>query len=182
MHNEMMSAADMVVRLFENIDRAQLEKTNALFRAWKETVSKINGYGEKLVAHTKIIDVKNGTLLIETDHPGWTQILQMNENFVIRGLAMKVPQANITNLMIRLEGSDASFCSVSYEESLKQGQAKIEEQLAKNEAAIEEFHRKQNAETGSASSTTAKEEKQLPPELLEKFEILRKSAIDAQKK
>lgn len=163
MYNEAMSAADMITRVFENIDKATIEKTNRFLVAWRETVAKINGYGEKLVAHTKIVDLKNGVLLVETDHPGWSQILQMNENFIVRGLNMKVPDSKIKNLMIRLEGSDAKLHSVSYEESLQIG---MEKRLAKNEAASNKFHK----------YTQTQDSENLPPELLKQFEILKKNA------
>lgn len=107
MNNEPITAADMITRVFSNISKNQLEESNSLFNAWSDTVSKIDGYGEKLAAHTKVIDLKNGTLLVETDHPGWTQILQVYENFIIKGMQWKAPELSIKTLAYRLEGSNA---------------------------------------------------------------------------
>lgn len=180
MNNEPMSAADIISKVFTNIDKASVENTNALFNAWRETVKKVNVYGEKLVAHTKIIDLKNSTLLVETDHPGWSQILQMNENFIIRGLNWKVPELAVKNLMIRLEGSDAHFYDVETRENSNSSKKDlpVTNQLAGGKKT-------QDSETISANRTTSANEdmvageidyaKKLPQEILAKFENMKKN-------
>lgn len=172
MNNEPMSAAEMITKLFSNIDKANIEKSNELNKAWKETILKINSYGEKLSAHTKIIDFKNGSLLVETDHPGWSQILQMNESFIIKGLNWKIPNLGIKSMMIRLEGSDVNFTPVDYDAALKKGQNKMAEQLDKNQEEIEKIYKRNKDEIENAEG-----ENNLPPELLEKFDFIRKNLV-----
>lgn len=160
MSDDLMSAADMITRVFSNIDRASIEKATKLFSAWKETVLKINGYGEKLAAHTKVIDLKNGVLLVETDHPGWSQILQLNEDFIIRGLNWKAPKLGVKNLMLRLEGSEANFSAANYDDLVRESQQKIEMTGQKNQDS--------NAKYQELPKST------LPPELLAKFDAIKK--------
>lgn len=172
MTSEPMSAAEIITKLFSNIDKANIEKSNELNKAWKETILKINSYGEKLSAHTKIIDFKNHSLLVETDHPGWSQILQMNESFIIKGINWKIPDLNVKSMMIRLEGSDVNFAAVDYDDALKKGQSEMAEQLDKNQDEIE---KKYNGNKNKIESVEG--ETNLPPELLEKFDFIRKNLV-----
>lgn len=201
MNNEPMSAADIISKVFTNIDKASVENTNALFNAWRETVKKVNVYGEKLVAHTKIIDLKNSTLLVETDHPGWSQILQMNENFIIRGLNWKVPELAVKNLMIRLEGSGANFYDVktrekenaSYSQTAHASESVFtgekystfmeKSASSKNSLAGETIsanrmtsdNEKISSDDKKSSSSKTDYAKKLPQEILAKFENMKKN-------
>lgn len=180
MNNEPMSAADIISKVFTNIDKASVENSNALFNAWRETVKKVNVYGEKLVAHTKIIDLKNSTLLVETDHPGWSQILQMNENFIIRGLNWKVPELAVKNLMIRLEGSGANFYDVKTRENSNSGKKDLpvtnQSESSKNSPANETISTSQmTSDNENIATGEIDYAKKLPPEILEKFENMKKN-------
>ena len=62
-----------------------LNESNKLNSVWRKVVSKVNStqrgdnvipIGERLAGNTRIIDLKNGILLIETDHSGWIQYLK----------------------------------------------------------------------------------------------------------
>lgn len=181
MNNEPMSAADIISKVFTNIDKASVENTNALFNAWRETVKKVNIYGEKLVAHTKIIDLKNSTLLVETDHPGWSQILQMNENFIIRGLNWKVPELTVKNLMIRLEGSGANFYDVKTNvtgEVAKSDLQVTEKSLVGENVSVRRMtsaNEKISSDDKKSSSSKTDYAKKLPQEILAKFENMKKN-------
>ena len=138
-----VSASEMINKVFSNIDVNQIEKGNSLSNAWKETVEKIYKYGQKLVCHSQIVDLKNGILLVETDHPGWNQILQNNKNFILKGLKLKVKDIQIKSLAFRVKGNDAHLTedyetykkriNDEYFEKIEDDEKKLEQMGFKNE-------------------------------------------------
>ncbi|OJF76571.1 MAG: hypothetical protein BKP49_06235 [Treponema sp. CETP13] len=100
------SAAELLTNVFDNIDSAQMKKTNSVVNAWKNIVSKIKPDGEKLAAHSRIIDLKNNILLVETDHPGWTQLLQMRRSYILKGLKLQFPDLEISTIGFKLKGDN----------------------------------------------------------------------------
>ena len=112
---DFISCSDMVFAAFSSIEKSSLEKNNKLFNSWKKIITGILNFGQNLYEHTSIVDIKNGILLLETDHPGWIQILQMNSSFIIRGLKMYAPELKISSLSYRLKGSNAQLYNVDYD-------------------------------------------------------------------
>ena len=72
-------------RIFAESDEGQLPSL------WRTVVSRIKStaetserddlidkripLGERLASNTRVLDLKNGVLIIESDHPGWIQYL-----------------------------------------------------------------------------------------------------------
>lgn len=151
---------------------------NDVCTVWKKVVSKIhsNKYesedserrmpiGERLSKNTRVVDVKNGVLLVESDHSGWIQYLRFYQSYILKGLKMSLPELKIHSLAYRVSGSSAGL-SVSYEERLSQEQQKMTTRMDKTEKELEQ-------KFGSES----KPEGNLPPEILEKFERLKQSML-----
>jgi predicted nucleic acid-binding Zn ribbon protein len=67
-----------------------------LFREWN-TIA-----GESLAAHSRLIDVQNGMLLVEVDHPGWLQMLQLRKTALLAAARRVAPQASIEGIRTRL--------------------------------------------------------------------------------
>ncbi len=133
--SDIMSCSKMISDTFRNIKGSDLEKSNKIVNTWKDTVYKINNYGPKLAVHSKIIDLKNGILLVETDHPGWIQIFQIYKKFIINGLKRKFPNNEISSLAFRVKGSDASLLS---RQKIEEEEKKIvKNRLEKEQKTIE---------------------------------------------
>ena len=64
----------------------------------KQQDTKRSDIGSQLADHSRIIDFKNGTLFIETDHPTRLQLFYFYKDFILRELKKKYPQLNINNL------------------------------------------------------------------------------------
>lgn len=155
-----ISAADMITRVFSNIDPDSVGRTNALFRAWDETVRRVRPYGERLAAHTGVIDLRNGVLTVETDHPGWSQVLMMSEDFIVRGMGWRVPDLGIRRIEVRLGRGGPSAGT---------GGAVG--------APLDVRARPPVSEHGHCEAKQVEEDysKNLPPDIMEKFENIRKS-------
>lgn len=167
---EAISFSEVINNVFSNISIGQVEESNKIVNAWRTTVSKISGNGEKLAAHSKVVDLKNGILLVETDHPGWTQMLQIHKKFILRGLEMNVGELGIRNLAFRLKGTDAQLVSV--EEMTQKSVEKSVQKLNEDEKKLEE--------KGFLASKTS-EKQELPPELSGIFSNLKKSVLTNEK-
>jgi hypothetical protein len=113
---EIYSAKDIIGTLFSSLGRDALtasEDTRLLGEAWKKTLLSLKGstdspeggansYGQRLLSHCRILDVKNGVLITETDHPGWTQLLQIHRAYILAGIQRLVPKEGISALAFRL--------------------------------------------------------------------------------
>jgi len=51
--------------------------------------------GDALAAHARLIDVQNGILLVEVDHPGWLQMLQLRKAPLLEAARQTAPLASI---------------------------------------------------------------------------------------
>jgi hypothetical protein len=113
---------DIISSIFENISTDKMNDTLNMINSWKSVLLSINSrtnknIGELLVSHTKLIDLKNGVLLIETDHPGYIQTLQMYNSYILKGLKQKVPELEIKTLSFRLKGSNFKLPNIERTEN-----------------------------------------------------------------
>jgi predicted nucleic acid-binding Zn ribbon protein len=67
-----------------------------LFRSWKDIA------GEALAEHARLVDVQNGVLLVEVDHPGWLQMLQLRTESLLDAARRTAPLASVTGLRVRV--------------------------------------------------------------------------------
>ena len=101
-----------------SVNANSLGEEKNIFTIWKKVVLGIHSYkdesennekrmpiGERLAGNTRVVDLKNGTLLVETDHPGWIQYLNMYKKFILRGINMYLPELKVKNLAFRTSGS-----------------------------------------------------------------------------
>ncbi len=171
--DNVMTCSDMVMRVFTNIEQRDLEKGNKVIGAWRRTVESIRPNGKNISAHSRVIDLKNNILLIEADHPGWIQLLQMHQKYVMTGLKRLVPDLNIQSLAFRLSGSAAHLTDAAAAESQRQMQTRERERLQrkfeKEEEALSEhgFGYAKAQKSGNQKTENAKE---LPAELKTLFD------------
>ena len=96
MNDKFKKASDVVNALFSGFNSQGMETANSIIRGWKETV------GDKIASHSKIIDVNKGNLIIEVDHPGWSQQILFKKKQIITVLSTNFPDLNIRNIIIRV--------------------------------------------------------------------------------
>jgi hypothetical protein len=76
------------------------EKVSSFFASWASLV------GPRLAAHSRVMDVHNGLLVIEAEHPGWIQLLQMRQSGILEDVARRYPELGLRGIVFRL--ADAS--------------------------------------------------------------------------
>jgi hypothetical protein len=100
--NEVYSASDIIQRIFMNVRHEDMKQADDLKNYWKTIVCSISGNGQNMFDHSRIVDLKNHVLLVETDHPGWTQLFQMHHKYILNQLGHFIPQLEIHSLSFRL--------------------------------------------------------------------------------
>ena len=123
MNDEVLNMSQVISNAFKNIRCEDVENANKLFDVWKEILFSIQGSGsfnnpgnrfegQNLYDHSRILDLKNGMLLIEADHPGWIQLLQMHKKYILTGLKKKAPDLKINNMVFKLKGAGGELADV----------------------------------------------------------------------
>jgi hypothetical protein len=92
----MEKAGDLLKLFLDGKQFAEGQKWSEFFVFWKRML------GERLATHSRIRDVKNGALIVETDHPGWIQMLQLRQNALLKEISRRYPDLGITSIHIRL--------------------------------------------------------------------------------
>ncbi len=67
-----------------------------LFREWPRLA------GETLAAHSRLVDVQEGYLLVEVDHPGWLQMVQLRKSTLLDAARRAAPGTVIEGIRVRL--------------------------------------------------------------------------------
>ena len=177
MNERIISAADMMLQA-ANIGTSE---ANEICSIWRKVVSGVRSFkhdsqdsdkrmplGERLAGNTRVVDLKNGVLLVESDHPGWIQYLRMYQKFILTGLKMNLPNLKITNLAFRVAGEKVSL-SDTYEQQLAKSRREMEKKIEEQEKQLKKYEKKSESKENVSS--------ELPPELLAKFDSIRQSML-----
>ena len=167
---QVQNSADIITRVFNTIDPSSAENSNKMISSWKKIVGSIHDCGQNLADHSRIIDLKNGILLVETDHPGWTQLLQLHKKYILKGLHTNFPQLKIDSLAFRLAGSSVTL---SYIKNKKNEEAK--KQFIKGIEEEEIILKKKGFGNENPDKKTEKEA--LPDDLKNLFDSLKQTML-----
>lgn len=96
MTDDSKSARELVAKLFSTVDSSAGRQYVALHQNWQSLV------GMDLAAHSEPVDIRRDALVVELDHPGWMQMLQMQERRLIERLRREFPELAIKTLQMRL--------------------------------------------------------------------------------
>lgn len=89
-------ASEVVTALFSGLEKESLDRSNNLVCGWKETV------GPKISAHSKVIDLAKGNLIVEVDHSGWSQQILLDKRRIVQALSRAFTDLEIRNIVIRV--------------------------------------------------------------------------------
>ncbi|MCF0126522.1 MAG: DUF721 domain-containing protein [Clostridia bacterium] len=182
--NEIINAGEMINRVFSNIEASNFENANKITSIWKKVVRGIKNsrdeyYGDKIASHSDVVDFKNGQLLIETDHPGWIQAIQLYSKFIIRGMNMNMTDLKVQSLVFRNKGNTNMLFN-SYDEELKKAQKVMENKNNIAEKQMEDFLKNSRAYGANSNKLTSSEnlnKNELPPEFLAKLASLESTVL-----
>ncbi len=101
-------ASDLLGAILSPQVAATVEGWSAFFGFWGKAA------GPNLAAHSRPVDVRNGIVFVEAEHPGWIQLLQMNQHRIMDTIRHAFPELGITGIAFRLakDGSVPGTASV----------------------------------------------------------------------
>ena len=90
-------AGDILKELFNRIVPENAEGYSRFFSGWAILA------GEETAFHVHPKDIINGTLVLESDHPGWSQRIKMREEGLLRSIRDEYPELNIVRLRVVID-------------------------------------------------------------------------------
>ena len=177
MNDEFLSAAELVNLTFNNLRPDFMKNASDIYDVWRKVLYRIRGKvnpneGENLASHSRIIDLKNGVLLVEADHPGWIELLQLHKVFILKGMKMEKPEIEINSIVFRLKGKKAEIHDFERNErDFQDAQEKALKKLNFQEEKLKEMGFAEN----KAANTRKNEE--MPPELKNLFDKLKSDML-----
>lgn len=94
----MKKAGDLVQKILENVTDSS--KYLGIFKEWRQIA------GQDIAAHASIRDIEQGYLLIDVDHPGWMQRLQMKQRYIVKQIHNNYPDLEIKGIKLYLKTID----------------------------------------------------------------------------
>jgi predicted nucleic acid-binding Zn ribbon protein len=92
----MKTAGDIVKEYFQEILSGKTGETIKLFSSWKSIVNDMFSInGSELAKHSRIVDIKDGILTIEADHPGWVFTLKTKTEEILTYYQNRFPDFEI---------------------------------------------------------------------------------------
>jgi hypothetical protein len=96
----MKTAGDILSVLFDERFIEKAQGYSKLFDSWTDITAK-NGIAAAS-AHSRIKNLDRGILLVETDHPGWKQILQTKQTKLLDDYHRRFPDLEISGISLML--------------------------------------------------------------------------------
>ncbi|MBQ0052649.1 MAG: DUF721 domain-containing protein [Treponema sp.] len=176
--NNVVKASFMIDAAFAGIERRKAEESNSILKYWREVVESIksnarNGenLGKNLASHSRVIDLKNGILLVEADHPAWIQTLKIYQKYIITGLCRKVNGIEISSLAFRLRGTNFELQAARNEENSKKLQENLQKKLNEEQQIYENLKAQQSEDAESEKP------KEMPANLREILDRLKNDML-----
>jgi hypothetical protein len=96
----MKKAGELLSQFFDRQTIAKVQRYAAFCEAWPDIASAyaIAAAGD----HAKIVRFERQVLCIETDHPGWIQILQTKQRELLHEFQRRFPETLISGISFRL--------------------------------------------------------------------------------
>ncbi len=92
----MDKASDLLKEFLKRQGVSGNEPVVSLFRGWAQLVQ------PPLLDHSRIVDLKNDVLWVEVDHPGWMQMIHLQQARILRQVRHLYPQLKIRGLSCRV--------------------------------------------------------------------------------
>jgi hypothetical protein len=97
MDDSRVKDASTLLRAF--FDEEELRKGGEyaqFFGSWKSIV------GERAASHSRVADIDKGNLVVEAEHPGWIQILQLRQADILSAARQRFPELELRGIVFRL--------------------------------------------------------------------------------
>ena len=94
MQNDVKKLSELIMSYLDKVGLFEQSKVLEVYSSWASIV------GEKQAAHSKLLDIKHQTALIEVDHPGWSQQILLNKKYILHNFQKRYPQLEVKNISV----------------------------------------------------------------------------------
>lgn len=98
----MRKAGELLGAFFDEGLMRSAKGYSEFFSSWNRIV------GDHLSAHSRIVELDKTVLVVEADHPGWIQLIQMKRTTILDSIRAQFPDLTVTAISIKLRKSGAS--------------------------------------------------------------------------
>jgi len=91
-------ADELIEKFLDSIGSSDGSVYVDLFKSWRKVA------GDRIADHARPIDIKGSSLVVETDHPGWSQMVIMNRSRILTQLSRQFPDLKLTGIIVHLAG------------------------------------------------------------------------------
>ena len=91
-----IGASEVLKKYFDVHQIEMAGEYHSFFTSWKQIA------GIDLAAHSTPRDITNETLIVEADHPGWMQMLNLKRAVILKSIHQKFPQLKIKSIRVVL--------------------------------------------------------------------------------
>ena len=94
----MKKASELIEQVFLSIDSKQPEEKKyvSIFKSWEQIA------GTDLASHSVVKEIEGTILIIEVDHPGWSQLVTIQKKSILRKIQNMFPELEILRIRIVL--------------------------------------------------------------------------------
>jgi len=92
----MKKAGDLLKEFFDNLGIPSKNPEN-IYSCWKEMS------GKEIAENSRVIDIKNEIIIVETNHPGWIQIINLKKEQIVKKINEKFPEKGIREIKVILK-------------------------------------------------------------------------------
>ena len=159
--NDVKKLSELIMNYLDKVGLFEQSKVLEVYSSWASIV------GEKQAAHSKLIDIKHQTAVIEVDHPGWSQQILLNKKYILRNFQKRYPQLEIKNISVIV----SSHYEISHQfGNIENNDRTVPDKQKESEkAATLSIQQKTSIEIDDATKT------ELPQDIQKAFERLRMS-------
>ena len=90
----MKKAGDILRGILPDDQAAAATRWSSFFSGWQKIV------GTDIAAHSRVVEVQSGVVIVEVDHPGWLQLLQIKKSKILSDMKRRYPELGIHNIRV----------------------------------------------------------------------------------
>lgn len=159
--NDVKKLSELILNYLDKVGLFEQSKVLEVYSSWASIV------GEKQAAHSKLIDIKHQTAVIEVDHPGWSQQILLNKKYILRNFQKRYPQLGVKNISV--------IVSSYYETSHQFGNTENSSRDVPDKQRVTEKADRLSIQQETSIKTDDDAKTELPQEVQKAFERLRMS-------
>ena len=93
----MERAGEVLRKFFEERGISLPDKNFSVFNKWGSLV------GDGIGNHSRVIEIERENIIIEVDHPGFSQLIYLKKNVILGKLNREYPNLSIKNIRVVLK-------------------------------------------------------------------------------